>query len=119
LALFAASALALSLSLSFGCALENPDHVEDSTGAETGWSCAGGSCTTIRESFSAPVPDCPGDDTELLVGAGALALLCAVSLDADGGDVLHPLTCRPLVCADGLDCPQWAGREYTCVEGVC
>ena len=102
-----------------GCAIENPDHVQDSTGAETGWGCASGGCSTIRETFSRLPPECGDGDAELLVGAGALALLCAVSIDAEGEDVVHPLTCRPLVCADGLDCPQWAGRNYVCIQGLC
>lgn len=111
------SAAALCLGLP-ACSLENPDHVEDSTGAETGWGCIAGGCQTIRDTFSAPVPSCEGEETELAVGAGALALLCAISLGPEG-DVVHERTCRPLVCRDDLDCPQWAGRTYSCIEEVC
>ena len=101
------------------CAVENPDHVEDTTGAETGWGCAAGACDTIRETFSAPAPECGAEGTELRVGAGALAILCAVSRGSDGSEDVHQLTCRPLACSDGLDCPQWAAREYGCVAGIC
>ncbi|MFK7991568.1 MAG: hypothetical protein AB8I08_36465 [Sandaracinaceae bacterium] len=112
----------LTVGLSFGlpaCALENPDHVEDSTGAETGWGCINGGCQTVRDTFSAPVPACEGEDTELAVGAGALAVLCAISRGPEGEDLVHETTCRPLVCRDSLDCPQWAGRTYGCIEEIC
>jgi hypothetical protein len=42
-----------------------------------------------------------------------------VSRSPDGADVIHETTCRPLVCADELDCPQWNDREYACVEQLC
>lgn len=106
-------------SLSIGCAVENPSHVQDSTGVEMGWSCERGACTTERRSYSPLPPACEGEDTELLVGAGAIAILCAVSRGPDGEDVVHETTCRPLVCADDLDCPQWNEREYACIEEVC
>lgn len=114
--------LGLSLaiaSLLAGCALENPAYVRDTTGAELGWSCDVGHCAPVHESFSPPVPSDCGEDTELLVGAGGLAILCAVSRGADGSDVIHERTCRPLACRDELDCPQWGARSYVCAAGVC
>ncbi|MGE0791148.1 MAG: hypothetical protein AB7S26_36080 [Sandaracinaceae bacterium] len=97
------------------CAIENPGHVRDTTGAEMGWECDTGSCRAVRESYSPLAPDCDGR-TELLVGAGGLAILCAVP---DGGDEPFEETCRPLACADLLDCPQWSARTYECIEGIC
>lgn len=108
-----------TLAFPFGCAVENPSYVTDSTGAQTGWSCEGGRCTTVRESYSPLPPDCAGEDTELLVGAGPIAVLCAVSRDGAGEDVVHERTCRPLVCFDDLGCPQYGGREYACIEEIC
>lgn len=104
---------------SLGCTLENPSVVRDTTGAELGWECDYGACTTVRESFSPPVPTGCGEDTELLVGAGALAILCAVSRAPDGSDLVHERTCRPLACRDELDCPQWSARTYACVADIC
>lgn len=112
-------ALSPVLAASLGCSVENPDHVQDTTGAETGWDCVSGSCNAVRTSFSAPVPDCEGADTELLVGAGALAILCAVSRDAEGADVVHVETCRPLACGGALDCPQYGARSYACIQSIC
>lgn len=102
-----------------GCALENPQFLTDTTGAELGWRCDQGSCTTVHETFSPRIPTECGEDTELLVGAGPLAVLCAVSRGPDGEDVVHERTCRPLRCADELDCPQWSARAYACIEGLC
>lgn len=112
-------ALALTAAFEGGCAVENPDHVEDTTGVEMGWGCVNGNCSTIQETFSPLPPDCAGEDTELLVGAGGLAILCAVSRGPEGEDIVHQTTCRPLVCADELDCPQWSDRPYACVEELC
>lgn len=102
-----------------GCAVENPPVLEDTTGAEIGWECERGSCSPVLASWSAQVPAMCGERTELLVGAGALAILCAVSVDAEGRDVVHERTCRPIACADELDCPQWEGREYACENELC
>lgn len=107
-----------ALALIAGCALENPPYVRDTTGAEVGWTCDNGSCTTVQESYSPPVPTDCGERTEHLVGAGALAILCDVTA-TDEGDVVHERTCRPLACADELDCPQWDAREYACVSSIC
>jgi hypothetical protein len=110
----------VSASLCVGCAgVDNPDYVTDSTGAQTGWGCVRGACSTVRESYSPPPPDCEGADTELLVGAGAIAILCAVSVGPSGEDVVHETTCRPLVCEIDAQCPQWTAREYACIEEVC
>jgi hypothetical protein len=111
------AALVLVLTLA-GCVAENPSVVRDTTGAELGWTCDYGSCTTVRESFSPPVPTGCGERTELLVGAGALAIVCAVSA-GELGDIVHERTCRPLACSDALDCPQWEERLYACVEDLC
>ena len=108
-----------ALSFSTACAVENPSFIEDTTGAELGWSCDTGSCNAVHHSFSPEIPTGCGDDTELLVGAGGIAILCAVSRDAEGADVVHERTCRPLACYDELDCPQWDARAYACVEGIC
>jgi len=105
--------------LASGCIVENPPTVTDTTGAELGWTCDRGSCTTEIIAGSPGVPSMCGEDTELLVGAGALAILCAVSVDAGGSDVVHERTCRPLACADDLDCPQWEARGYGCLNDVC
>lgn len=102
-----------------GCALENPELLRDTTGAELGWSCESGRCVVVQESFSPPVPTECGERTEHLVGAGPIAILCAVSQGSRGQDVVHELTCRPVACADELDCPQWEERTYACVEGIC
>lgn len=107
-----------SIALLSGCLVENPSSVRDTTGAELGWDCSSGSCTTVRESFSPLPPEC-GDGAELLVGAGPVAILCAVSRAPDGSDVVHETTCRPLACSDELDCPQWNSREYTCLGSLC
>jgi hypothetical protein len=112
------ASLAALVLLWSSCLVENPSVVRDSTGAELGWDCASGSCTTVRESYSPLPPEC-GEGTELLVGAGPIALLCAVSLAPDGSDRVHETTCRPLACADALDCPQWNAREYTCIGSLC
>ncbi len=98
-----------------GCALDNPAVLRDTTGAEMGWECERGHCTTVRESFSPLPPTECGEDAELLVGAGKLAILCVVS----AGDIVHERTCRPLACLDELDCPQWEERTYTCASGIC
>lgn len=107
-----------ALSLSSACAVENPAFIEDTTGAELGWSCDSGRCTTVHHDFSPAIPTGCGEGTELLVGAGGIAILCAVSREA-GADVVHERSCRPLACADALDCPQWEARGYACVEGLC
>lgn len=101
------------------CSVENPPLLRDTTGAELGWSCDFGRCVTVQESFSPAVPTDCGERTEHLVGAGALALLCAVSQSARGEDIVHERTCRPLACFDELDCPQWQERGYACIEGIC
>lgn len=105
--------------LLIGCALENPPSIRDTTGAELGWNCDLGHCVPVQESFSPPVPSDCGEATEHLVGAGGLALLCAVSRHPEGGDLVHERTCRPLACRDDLDCPQWSARTYVCSANVC
>jgi hypothetical protein len=112
------AALASASALS-ACAVENPELVRDTTGAEIGWSCELGRCVTVQETFSPIVPTDCGERTEHLVGAGGLAILCAVSQGARGEDVVHERTCRPLACGDELDCPQWQERGYACLEGIC
>ncbi len=111
-------AWALALATLAGCAIENPSSLRDTTGAEIGWECVYGSCAPVRDGYGPPVPSGCGEDTEYLVGAGALAILCAVS-NEDGADVVHEGTCRPLACADELDCPQWQERTYACVSSLC
>lgn len=106
------------IALAPGCLIENPSHVTDSTGAELGWECDNGSCRPVQNEYSPLPPEC-GDDAELLVGAGGLAILCAVGRADDGADVIHEATCRPLVCIDELDCPQWSSRTYSCIDGIC
>lgn len=101
------------------CALENPSSLRDTTGAEIGWECGYGACTTVQGGYSPVVPSGCGEDTEHLVGAGALAILCAVSRAPDGTDLVHERTCRPIACADELDCPQWEERAYACVSSLC
>jgi hypothetical protein len=100
------------------CGVENPPVLEDTTGAEVGWECVAGSCSPSIQSWSPQVPSMCGEETELLVGAGALAILCAVSVEG-GRDVVHERTCRPIACADELDCPQWEAREYRCDNELC
>lgn len=112
-------AAAIASLLVTGCAVENPTSVRDTTGAEIGWDCGYGHCSTVQDSYAPVVPSGCGDETEHLVGAGALALLCAVSRAPDGSDVVHERTCRPIACADELDCPQWEERLYGCVESIC
>ncbi len=109
---------ALLAMLVSGCAVENPPALRDTTGAEIGWTCDYGGCTTVQEAYSPPVPPDCGDGTEHLVGAGAIANLCDVTPTADG-DLVHERTCRPLACADELDCPQWEERAYACLSGIC
>jgi hypothetical protein len=112
------AAVSLALLVS-GCLAENPASLTDTTGADIGWDCSRGSCTTVRDATSASVPSMCGAATDLLVGAGALAILCAVSVGPDGADVVHERTCRPIACADELDCPQWEERAYTCLASIC
>ncbi|HEY8432943.1 MAG TPA: hypothetical protein VIL20_31440 [Sandaracinaceae bacterium] len=102
-----------------GCVPDNPSSLRDTTGAEIGWSCGWDGCTTVQHGGAPVVPSGCGDDTEHLVGAGALAILCAVSRGAGGRDVVHERTCRPIACADELDCPQWEDRRYLCVASIC
>lgn len=109
----------LIASLAAGCAAENPTSLRDTTGAEIAWECGYGGCVTVQDGYAPPVPSGCGEDTEHLVGAGALAVLCAVSRAPEGGDLVHERTCRPIACADELDCPQWEERLYGCVESIC
>lgn len=111
--------LALSTATLFGaCAVENPPYLRDTTGAELLWECDTGNCRPVRGSFSPLPPEC-ADDTELLVGAGPIAILCGVSRGPDGEDIVHDETCRPLACVDDLSCPQWNAREYICLNEFC
>ncbi|MBZ0121427.1 MAG: hypothetical protein K8H88_30810 [Sandaracinaceae bacterium] len=112
------SALSILLLALGGCAVENPASILDSTGAELGWDCDRGTCAAVERSYSPTVPAC-GPGAEYVVGNGALAILCVLTRAAGGGDLVHQETCRPLVCRDGLDCPQYEGRSYYCVEGLC
>lgn len=54
-----------------------------------------------------------------VVGAGAIAVLCAASVATDHTFTLHEATCRPLLCATEADCPEWPDRHYGCDGGFC
>jgi hypothetical protein len=93
-----------------------PPVLEDSLGTRVTWMCEGHECQVTGTS-DAP-PDCDGDDI-FVVGAGAIAILCAASVATDHSLTLHEATCRPLICATEGDCPQWPDRMYGCDGGFC
>jgi hypothetical protein len=110
---------ALSLAVVFclvaGCSTGTP-LLEDSLGTRVGWLCEGHDCQV--NGVSVEPPDCDGDDI-FVVGAGAIAVLCASSVAMDHTLTLHEATCRPLLCATETDCPQWPDRRYGCDSGFC
>lgn len=108
--------VALALPLA-GCFTESPPVLEDTLGAVVGWSCDDGPCDVVPRLSTLDPPVC-GERDRWVVGAGALAILCAAS--EEGGELLvHESTCRPLACADELDCPQWDELHYGCDAGIC
>lgn len=109
-----ASILAVMTLLS-GCSNGTP-VLEDSLGTRVGWMCEGHDCQV--NGVSIEPPDCDGEDI-FVVGAGALAVLCAASVATDHTLTLHETTCRPLLCATPDDCPQWPDRRYGCDAGFC
>lgn len=106
--------LAVLLLALAACSVENPTRVQDTTGASLDWECELGACRPVGYAGAPEAPECDGP-TELLVGAGALGLLCAV----DDTDAPFPETCRPLACALASDCPQWGDRLYVCLGDIC
>ena len=90
--------------------------LEDALGTRVSWTCQVHDCQVTGTSVEPP--DCDGDDV-FVVGAGAIAVLCAASVAADHSLTLHEATCRPLICASEADCPQWPDRRYGCDGGFC
>lgn len=81
-----------------------------------GWVCEAHDCQ-VNGTSVAP-PDCDGTDV-FVVGAGAIAVLCAASVATDHSLTVHDATCRPLLCATESDCPEWPDRRYGCDGGFC
>ncbi|MDQ3035644.1 MAG: hypothetical protein M3Y87_24775 [Myxococcota bacterium] len=100
-----------------GCFTESPDVLQDTLGVAVGWECDGGECEVSLRRVTADPPVCAADD-RWVVGAGAVAILCAAS--EEGGELaVHESTCRPIACDDELDCPQWDDLSYGCDVGIC
>lgn len=116
--LFVASLCAPS-ALLLGCFTESPAVLEDTQGNLVDWECRGGDCDAVPRRGTTEPPACGGEgDERWVVGAGAVAILCAAS-DVASDLVVHEATCRPLACHDELDCPQWEDLVYGCDGGVC
>lgn len=100
-----------------GCFTESPAALEDTLGVVVGWECDGGECEASLRRITEDPPSC-GEGDRWVVGAGAVAILCAAS--EDGGELaVHESTCRPIACDDELDCPQWDDLSYGCDVGIC
>jgi hypothetical protein len=109
-------AFASSLSVLPACAGQTP-VLEDSLGTRVQWTCEAHECQVTGT--SAPPPDCDGDDI-FVIGAGAIAVLCGASVATDNHMLsVHDATCRPVICAQASDCPQWPDRMYGCDGGFC
>ncbi|UJR79520.1 hypothetical protein [Sandaracinus amylolyticus] len=101
-----------------GCFTESPAALADTQGVLVGWTCEHGDCEVEPRTATVDPPAC-GERDQWVVGAGAIAILCAAT-ESDGGELtVHEATCRPLACDDELDCPQWEDLVYGCDGGVC
>lgn len=100
------------------CVGQAPPSLEDSRGVRVEWACSGRTCEVTGSSV--PPPTCTAlPDIDLFVlGAGAIAMLCGASVVGRTFE-LHEESCRPIVCADEGDCPQWDDRRYGCDAGTC
>lgn len=110
--------VALLLAFVPGCFTESPVSLADTQGVLVGWTCERGACEVEPRSATADPPMC-GERDQWVVGAGAIAILCAATEDDEGELTVRESTCRPLACEDELDCPQWEDLVYGCDGGVC
>ena len=101
-----------------GCFTESPVSLAAPQGVLVGWTCERGACEVEPRSATIDPPAC-GEPDQWVVGAGAVAILCAAPQDDAGELAVVESTCRPLACDDELDCPQWEDLVYGCDSGVC
>lgn len=101
-----------------GCFTESPASLADTQGVIVGWTCERGACEVEPRGATLDPPAC-GERDQWVVGAGAIAILCAATEDDAGELSVRESTCRPLACDDELDCPQWEDLVYGCDAGVC